>query len=349
MSYEWGDMLDKAGIMPAVDTANHIGEQLGNGPQLVELSHMSVVDITGEDASSFLQGQFSNDLLQVSETQAQVTGYCSPKGRLLALPLIIGTGEGYRLLLPASVKDAFLKRLGMFVMRAAVTLTERPDLACLGLQAENAGSIDALPDELGALPLAPMDSASSDEQQLVRWHDAAMGESLPRYLLVAGMDRIQEIWTQSSLTKNNNLLWRLGDISAGIPSITSGVTESFVPQMINLQLIDALSFTKGCYPGQEIVARMQYLGKLKRHMCLFHMGADATTAPAAGDKLTSGTDQEAGIVVDAVQYSDQYTAILAVTKVSADDSTLQFNGQALTMKELPYTLPTQEDSPPSED
>ena len=113
--------------------------------------------------------------------------------------------------------------------------------------------------------------------------------------------------------------------------------------MVNLQLIDALSFTKGCYPGQEIVARMQYLGKIKRHMQRFVMplpdAADASLAPKQGDALVNGDDINAGIVVDAVTMDGQLE-LLAVVKVSAATDTFTFQGGSLSTVALPYELPS---------
>jgi len=345
MSSEWDDLLARAGWERKADQFAVVDREALSTPQMVEMSHLVVVDVTGDDASSFLQGQFCNDLLQVSTTQAQLNGYCNPKGRLLALPVIIGTSDGFRLLVPASVKEGFLKRLRMFVMRAAVTINEREDLGCLGLQADQAGSLGEVQASLGVLPVSPMDVANAKQEHLVRWHDAVLDQPRQRYLLVSSMERIKEIWTRSeSLEKSDHSLWRLGDISAGIPSITSGIVETFVPQMINLQLIDALSFTKGCYPGQEIVARMQYLGKLKRHMKVYRLPVVDGLAPVAGEKLYTEVDQDAGVIVDAAQLTDDYIALLAVTKVSASDGQLRFGHQAVQSADLPYTLPTLSES-----
>lgn len=349
MSIEWVEMLKSHEIDPAdADPGKmpQVKRPSGGIDQVVDLSGLCVVEITGDEALEFLQGQFCNDLKQVSSTHAQITGYCTPKGRLLALPTIVGFDSGYRLLLAESVKDAFIKRLSMFVMRAKVTIRELSDKRCIGViaAANNLGA--DLQSVLGPTPAAPLDVVSSQSVQIIRWHDDYTSEQRARFLIIADHDAAQTLWTQDGeLVRAGHSAWRLADISAGVPSITAGVVEAFVPQMINLQLIEGLSFTKGCYPGQEIIARMHYLGKLKRHMRLFHLPLDATAqgaglAPIAGSTLSCGTDREAGVVVDAVQLADETIYLLAVVKVSVNDGTLEFENRELLARDLPYDLPS---------
>jgi len=128
--------------------------------------------------------------------------------------------------------------------------------------------------------------------------------------------------------------WVLGDIQAGVPSIVSSTQDAFVPQMVNLGQVDGLSFTKGCYPGQEIVARMQYLGKLKRAMVRF--SSASTSVPQPGDKLSAGDDENAGEVVSSVSV-DGGMECLAVVKTAADVSTFTYQGATLCAQELPYS------------
>lgn len=357
MSNEWAEMLKKFGIEAQIEELPVV-EEMGNNSEstvtLLDMSDWMVVDVTGADAAAFLQGQFCNDLQQVSVTRAQITGYCTPKGRLLALPTIVGTQNGFRMLVNRSVKDAFIKRLSMFVMRSDVTLNERDDLVCSGILAAASGSLGELAQAIGALPASPLDVATSEDSQLIRWHDDSVQSNHARYILVSEKAAAIDLWTNNAdVEKCSVARWRLGDISAGVPSVTPGVSEAFVPQMINLQLIEALSFTKGCYPGQEIVARMQYLGKLKRHMRLFKAPI-VQGAVLPGSKVSSGEDAEAGIVVDAVAVAEPtdaaagYTLLLAVVKVAADTNKFAFEGEALEAMNLPYELPSLSDKDPGE-
>lgn len=349
MSNEWVEMLKKHEIEPEEADASimaQVKQSFVEISQVIDLSGFAVVEITGEDAPVFLQGQFCNDLQQVSSTHAQVTGYCTPKGRLLALPTIVGFESGFRLLVPQSVKEAFIKRLSMFVMRAKVSIRELSDWRCVGLIAADDSSVGLIQSLFGSLPTAPLDVLTSQSAQVIRWHDDHAVEQRARFLVIADKETVTNVWNQEGrLARSGQSAWRLADISAGVPSITGEVVEAFVPQMVNLQLIDGLSFTKGCYPGQEIVARMHYLGKLKRHMRLFKLSLaktplEAAPNPVAGSKLSCGTDQEAGVVVDAAQLGDGVILLLAVVKVSANEGMVQYENCDLITSNLPYALPS---------
>ena len=348
--------------------------------QLCNLSSYRVYEIRGSYATAFLQGQFCNDVAAVSSTQAQITGYCTPKGRLLALPIIVGIeGGGYRMLVPENVAQAFIKRLSMFIMRDAsgkvsdVSITELADWVAVGITADASGNVGELASGLGALPVGLL-SASTDQTvdnpgQIIRWHDDFSGVSgdditmgtdtgsphygdnkhspRPRYLRLAPIASQKKLWDviDDKDRKHSDLVWRLADISAGVPSVTQGIVEAFVPQMINLQLINGLSFTKGCYPGQEIVARMQYLGKLKRHMRVFSValkGIDANEDLKPGAALSLDADENAGIVVDAMPCSSETALVLAVTKVTPAHSTFALAGVPLEPRRMPYELPSLE-------
>ncbi|MDB4222240.1 hypothetical protein N9850_00590 [Granulosicoccus sp.] len=347
MSNEWAEMLKLHEIQPSEADASimaRVKKTSREDLQVVDMSGYSVIEITGQDAPEFLQGQFCNDLKQVTATHAQITGYCTPKGRLLTLPTIVGFDAGFRLLIPQSVKEAFIKRISMFVMRSKVIITELSDVRCMGVIAGGQNNDSLAQSLLGSLPAAAFDASASPSMQVIRWHDDLSDGQRSRFVVIADQQTITDLWNQDVVSvRSGQSAWRLADISAGVPSITGGVVEAFVPQMMNMQLIDGLSFTKGCYPGQEIVARMQYLGKLKRHMRPFKLTLGATTltdAPVAGAKLSCGADKEAGVIVDAAQMGDEAILILAVVKVSAAEDALQYEDSALASVDLPYELPS---------
>lgn len=355
MSDKWVETLRASGITDDKsnsENADLVGVNSTDHAQLIDLSELKIVEISGSDATSFLQGQFCNDLSKVSRTHGQITGYCTPKGRLLALPTIVGCETGFRLLIPNDIAENFLKRLRMFIMRSDVTVTELEDWVCVGVIADTAGELGAAATHVGALPLSPMDATTTAARQIVRWHDdlsanASAEVLLPgrhRYISLASVADQVTLWESvADADKRSRASWRLGDVSAGVPSVTTGVVESFVPQMLNLQLIDALSFTKGCYPGQEIVARMQYLGKLKRHMRLFKLslaGKEHITLPSVGDALSTENAADVGVVVDAVRNGGEEILILAVAKVSANASPFFLADEQLHAVDLPYPLPS---------
>jgi folate-binding protein YgfZ len=171
-------------------------------------------------------------------------------------------------------------------------------------------------------------------------------QSRKRYLVLGNnADESIELWNQlsASLAINNSLHWRLQDIEAGIPNIYPETSEAFVLQMANLQLINGVSFKKGCYPGQEVVARMQYLGKLKRRMYLAHVAS--SICPAPGDELRSRDSEKtdgSGKVVDAVQLGDGRVAFLFVAQIAkADNHLLVLDKQPdanIELGTLPYSI-----------
>ena len=314
-------------------------------PLWVDLSHLTVVQVNGSEARDFLQGQFCNDLGLVGTDQAQLSGYCTPKGRLLAIPIVLATESGFLLAVPDSVSEAFVKRLSMFVLRADVTIAIKNDLVCTGLISDSAGNwCGGLASDL-VLADKPLSAVNDSTVHMLNWQPIELaGRRRQRRLLIATEAQQLDDWREhQDVAKVSASVWRLGDIQQGVPSVVAATSDAFVPQMVNLQLIDALSFTKGCYPGQEIVARMQYLGKIKRHMQRFVMplpdAADASLAPKQGDALVNGDDINAGIVVDAVTMDGQ-VELLAVVKVSAATDTFTFQGGSLSTVALPYELPS---------
>lgn len=291
------------------------------GVGFIALENYTVLEITGSDAESFLQGQFCNDISEVSQQRAQLSGYCTPKGRLLALFTLLATDSGYLMIIDTALTDSFIKRLQMFIMRADVTIVVREEKLCTGvISTGDTGSEPAIP------KLAVMDVSQSAEKIWV-----CVGES--RYLYIAAEKDQQALWSTDTPQLALDV-WRLCNIQTGFPTLQPSTVDKFVPQMVNLQQAGGLSFKKGCYPGQEIVARMQYLGKLKRQMLRFTYEGDVAEP---GDTVAAGDDNEAGVIVDAVQNGAQ-VELLAVMKLAVLDSTLSVAGKELTRQPLPYNL-----------
>ena len=325
----------------------------------VDLPSLAVVDATGADAAAFLQAQLCNDLAGAGAGRACLAGYCNPKGRLLALMLVSTLPDGaLRLIVPRELVEGLLQRLRMFVLRSDVTFTPRETLRCRGMLVPEAISGQRLAHGVPELPATPPGAmlevlggeSGAAGAQICRWHDAYAPEHRRRYLVVSELGSAAgdsgdagEGGEGTELVGEGagEILWRLGDISAGIPRIVQATREAFVPQMVNLQLVDGLSFRKGCYPGQEIVARMQYLGKLKRHMRRFRTRSEAGSAIAPGSVLVGADDAEAGTVVDAATGPDG-TELLAVVRIAADLAGLRAGDAVLEPLPLPYALSTDE-------
>jgi len=303
------------------------------------LADLGLIALTGEDAASFLHTQLTNDVQNLAAGQARLAGYCSPKGRLLATFLMWKSGDSILLQLPRSLQAAIQKRLQMFVMRAKAKLADVSDAqVILGLAGNAAGA--ALAPWFPALPAGPYAKVDNEHGTLIRVADAG---SAPRYQWIASPAHAIAAWPQlsKSLQPVAASAWRLGDILAGVPQITLPTQEQFVPQMINFEVIGGVNFKKGCYPGQEIVARSQYLGKLKRRAVLASVAA---TGIAAGAEVFSSADpdQPCGMIVNAEADSAGSSRCLLEIKLAAlENGTIHLGstgGAQLQFQALPYSI-----------
>jgi len=306
---------------------------------IVPLYDAGLICVAGNDAVTFLHNQLTNDVEHLAHGQARLAGYCTPKGRLLATMLIWKTDDCVLLHLPKALQATINKRLQMFVMRAkAVLSVVGEETVQLGLAGPAAAL--ALKNWFSAVPAAPYTTVHGDAGTLIRLADTAAG--IPRYLWVSDVAIAIAAWPQltQTLQPAGSNAWRLARINAGIALITLPTQEQFVPQMINFELIGGVSFKKGCYPGQEIVARSQYLGKLKRRM----LPATVNTLDiAAGDEVFSSADpdQACGMIVEAAQTNSQSSACLVEIKLVALEATVHLGsaaGPRLCFGTLPYKL-----------
>jgi len=283
-----------------------------DGTIACDLSHNALLEIAGDDATAFLHGQFTNDVESLPVGAAQWNGWCSAKGRLLATFLLVRTETGYLMMLPATIAPGVAKRLGMFVLRSRVKIRDvSADLARIGLAGKVAASVAAR--HWGHTP-DPMRSVESKGSRCV-----ALDAS--RFVVLAPMADAQEALEvfSENVTRAGAEAWEWTMIAAGVPTIVTETQEAFVPQMANLELIGGVSFKKGCYPGQEIVARTQYRGILKRRMALAHIGADAATKPAPGMAVysTAFGEQAAGEIANAAPAPEGGTDFLVVAQVES--------------------------------
>lgn len=345
MSSNWQEALRQQGAQFSAERIDSFGDSTAECKAAVESSircplvELTVLRITGTDSNEFLQGQFSNDVRKVDAEHHQLSSYCTPKGRILALFILAQQGDEYLLILPRELAEATLKRLRMFVMRSDVTIEDMGDeLAVLGFSGSQAeGRLQEL---IGTLPASPGDSLSANNSLILH-----LSGNTPRYLLIAPQPRALELWqtSEAQTIAVGSEAWRLLDIRAGRPQVFSETVEAFVPQMLNLQHIDGVNFKKGCYPGQEVVARMQYLGKLKRRMYRAQMAADELPSPGqALFAAKSSSAQGAGKVVCAAHTSSGEVELLIVAEISsAEHDILRIeseNGPQLTLLDLPYAL-----------
>lgn len=306
---------------------------------LFDLSHLGVIEVAGPEAVGFLQGQVTNDVRAATAEHSHLSAHLTPKGRILSLFRVVRTGEeALRLVLPRPVVPALHKRLSMFRLRAKVDIRDLSDqLVTVGLAGERAPA--ELAARLPAVPEADNGVAADGDVTAVR-----IPGPLPRFLLIAPPDAMKLLWTalaDGGAGPADADAWALLDIRAGLPQVFPETADAFVPQMVNLQLIDGVSFTKGCYTGQEVVARMQYLGKLKRRMYLAEVAADAPPPPGQELHAAGGTSEQAtGRVVDARLAGPGRVELLAVVETDAvEKREVRLggpDGPVLSFREPPY-------------
>ncbi len=307
-----------------------------SGTVLVDLSYFRLIHFSGEDAQAFLQGQLSCDVRKVDSCTAQYGSYCTPKGRMLASFLLWHDGGGYTMQLPSALQGAIRKRLAMFVLRAKVELTGNSDtLVRMGVAGSRAAAL--LAEIMGTVPTAHLGVIHGEQGSAIR-----LGQD--RFELVTLPEQALALWQRLSKEAMpvGASCWNWLEIKAGVPVITPATQEQFVPQMANLQAIGGVSFQKGCYPGQEIVARTQYLGKIKRRMYLANI--QSIKPVAAGDELFSAdmAEQSSGMVVNAAPSPDGGFDVLAVIQTSSVEAGKihwhALDGPALEIMPLPYSL-----------
>lgn len=274
--------------------------------------------IQGPESDPFLQGQLSSDLRQLTPAQGQISSYSTAKGRALAVPQLFRRGDGSVLMeLPAALLEPTLKRLKMFVLRAKVTLEAAPELQALGLLGEDAAHWLRAHDLLA--PEAPLACAevSSRDLLVVR----RLGEA-PRYSVIGSAEALETLRAAlpAEAVETDDTRWRRSDIEAGVPVVYPETRELFIPQMLNLDLLGGIGFDKGCYTGQEIVARLHYLGQVKRRMFVAEVEGPA---PAPGSAVVTEDGQAAGEIVDAVDGSNGKALTSVVIQLGHREAALQ--------------------------
>jgi folate-binding protein YgfZ len=303
---------------------------------------LAVLRVRGDDAIEFLHGQLSSDVRALAPGEGQYWSYNSPKGRMLANGVLwrapAGAAEpSITLLLARDLADATRRRLAMFVLRAKATVEESTAASAL-IGIAGGGSREAVEAAFGVVPHAA---------RAVELRDGAVVFPTPdgRIVVVSGLPAAPMLNAALArhASQSGNEAWRVAGIAAGVATITAATTDLFVPQMVNWDLVGGVSFRKGCYPGQEIVARMQYLGRLKERMFAFHTPALAASPGMRLYSPTFGVDQACGTVVNAAADPMQGSVLLAVAQLSAveaGDVVLGApGGPTLQRRPLPYDIP----------
>jgi folate-binding protein YgfZ len=336
MTQSWNEFLATRG-QGEKDFGDLSGElaAAANATVLVPLADLGLMRASGPDAAEFLHNLLSNDVKNIQADTLRLAGLCTAKGRLLATPYIWRDGNDFLLLLSADLLPAILKKLSMFVLRSKVKLSDASaDRVLLGLAGANA-----------AAALSELRAASPGSMQVMGFAAGqVLGLGVNRYLLSVDPAQANAAWNQLAAHAQPAGLaaWHWLEIAAGMPRIVAATQEAFVPQMVNFELVGGVSFTKGCYPGQEIVARTHYLGKIKRRMYRAKIDAEA----AAGTALFSAEagDQSCGELVQvAPSPLGGYECLAVIQTPSADAGNVRIgsvDGQSLHLLDLPYALPS---------
>jgi folate-binding protein YgfZ len=342
----WKDYLASQGARhspdntsPPVDFGRALNVQELAAGFVAVVGDLGLISVSGDDAASFLHGQLTNDVEHLGVQEARLAGYCSPKGRLQATFLMWRNADSVFLQLPRELQPALQKRLSMFVLRAKAKLVDAAEgMVILGVG--GAAAEAALRAHFATLPGGPYGKVDDALGTVIRVADAF---GAPRFQLIMTQANAAALLPslRASLALGGTQAWHLSAIHAGVPQITAQTQEKFVPQMVNFELLGGVNFKKGCYPGQEIVARSQYLGKLKRRAALATIaGADAQ----AGDEVFSESDpgQPSGMIVNAASNGAGGSDALVEMKLSAlEEGKVRLgsaDGAPLIFQTMPYPL-----------
>ena len=299
---------------------------------ICDLSHLDLLEISGDDAITFLQGQVTNDVKLLTANNAHYTGYCSPKGRLLALFFAFTFNNKLHLQLNHKLAEPIAKRLKMYVMRSKVTINNVSDsTAKIGLSGHNMPQL--LKPFFAYVPTQAFESVSNENATLICLPNAGQ----PRYEIICDTEQAKTIWQvlKTNCKSVGKPCWDWLEIQAGIPDIALNTQEEFVPQMVNLDALGAINFKKGCYTGQEIVARTHYLGKVKRRTHLAHIAT--SSPPLAGDDIANQNGEVIGkIVRSAPAPLGGFDVLAEVRHEALEAGDIYWREHVLNLKNLPY-------------
>lgn len=313
---------------------------------LTVLGHYALIAFIGADSGKFLQGQTTCNIKDISTEKSLPGACCSPKGRMYCnFQLALDTQDQYWLRLRRDVLDNSLQTLNKYLalFRGSKAINCADTHIVLGLSGTNAGKI--IGELIGNCPQQRNSSAANDEMIAI-----CIDEQSFRYEVWLPISKAIELWPRliAQCQPENSNNWILANIRAGLGDVHPETHDEFVPQMLNLQALNGISFNKGCYTGQEIVARMHYLGKLKKRMYRASCSG-LSSAPLAGSELfaindISGASQSIGHVVEAQMIDAQTSELLAVlpNEMVENGKPIQLgeNGREITVLPLPYAITT---------
>lgn len=331
----WSDVLAAYGV--SVDDNGHcsLPDAVTSDCQVTPLTHLGLFDVIGPEAEKFLQGQLSCDVAMISGGRSLLGAHCNIKGSMISLSRIMPVTEGFWLRTERNILAQARTNLNKYMIFSKAESQDRSD-EILGVGIQGRGAEATLNAAGLPVPAATGDTLSTDNGVIVR----VPGERFELWTSAESLRNTLSLLLQhASLAGSDH--WQAAEIAQGIPTLHPQTVETFIPQMTNLQALDGVSFTKGCYTGQEIVTRLQHRGKLKRPM--YRLSFTAEAPPTAGTLIDTPERKGAGTVVDSVMNSDNGGELLAVMlKDSFDDTatplTIEGTEAPLQRLTLPYTL-----------
>lgn len=338
MSSLWNSLLSS---FPQAAASNgnvlqDLAAEAGAATLVAALPGQGVLTLSGPDAGKFLQGQTTTDFREVNDGQSRLGCYISLKGRAISSYRAVQEGENIHLVMDAALVETVREKLAKFIVFSKATIKANAALAVLGLAGEKAsallaGLVDAVPAEANAV-------SHKDGLSAVR----LPGEE--RFLLLVPATRLAAVWEDlgKTATPAGENAWRLRQIEAGVAQVLVAGSEAFQPQELNYQVLHGVSYNKGCYTGQEIVARLYFRGKLKQRVHRFRVSSSALPAPATA--LYAGEKHVADVVL-AAQRDTGTVELLAIARPEhLEQLRLGVDGPALEALSLPYTVPGQDDA-----
>ncbi len=349
MLQQWKDVLIDSGAQFSDDTlvsfddTNKTNNTLQQGDVMCDLSQVGIIRVTGDDATDFLQNQLTNDINLVTESKGQLSAWCNPKGRTIATFIIHKRQDAYYLTLSKDLMGYVLKRLSMYVMRSKVVLEDVTEsLVHFGF-AGSPATLECLSSANDwKLNSENYSSVIDGNVSIIKIPSPAGENASSRYEVIGELEDATRLWNslRAYAQPVNSDTWSYLNIASGLPVVSADSQEAWIPQMLNLQIIDGVSFKKGCFPGQEIVARLKYLGKNKRRA--FRLELDTDTLPTVGELIVAeGESAEAGKVLNAALNPEGKVEVLAVLKIAMADKPLSLGdvtGPSAKVLELPFSV-----------
>jgi hypothetical protein len=300
---------------------------------ICDLSHLDLLELSGDDAINFLQGQVTNDVKLLNGSNAHYSGYCSPKGRLLALFLAyVEDGKVY-VQINHKLAEPIAKRLKMYVLRSKVLINNISDSTVkIGLSGHKIQQL--LTPYFPQTPQLTYEVSKNAHGTLIR-----LPSDTPRFELICTTEHAKLIWQalKTDCKQVGKPSWDWLEIQAGIPDVYTSTQEEFVPQMLNLDALSAINFKKGCYTGQEIVARTHYLGKVKRRTHLAHIAS--SIPPQAGDDIKNQTNEVVGKIVRSAPAPAGGYDVLVESRLDAlENGGIFWSEISINLLALPYAV-----------